>query len=191
LIPLSRPVRWAAAALLLLSAAGCGLTGYLRDPFVDIPEFSQVTEDLYRGGVPKEAGYARLKALGVRTIIDFRGVPEQGRPLPEAAQGFRRVSIPLSVYAWPEDEKALKFLQTVLDPEAHPVFVHCSSGRDRTGAMVAVYRVIVQEWGPKEAYREALAHGFWPYRGEVVLKKYIHQLRDRKVLYDFVRSRSK
>lgn len=175
---------------MLLSVAGCGLTGYLRDPFVDIPAFSEVNENLYRGGVPKPAGYEQLRQLGVRTIIDLRGVPEQGRPLPEAARGFRRVEIPLSVTRWPEDEKALQFLQTALDPEAQPVFVHCSSGRDRTGAMIAVYRVIVEGWGPKEAYREALAHGFWPYRGEVVLKKYIHQLKDRKVLYDFVRSRS-
>jgi len=53
--------------------------------------------------------------------------------------------------------------------------------------MISVYRVIVEHKGPKEAYREAIDHGFWPYRGEVVLKDYIHQLKDRTAFYDFVK----
>lgn len=182
------------AALLVLSLSGCavsGYAGYLKDPFTDIPAFAQVTDRIYRGGYPKPEGYARLKALGVKTIINLSSEEPYAAREKEIAreQGFNLVSIPLSVYAWPEDEKVLKFLETVLSPEAQPVFVHCSNGRDRTGAMIAVYRTIVEGKGPKEAYKEALGHGFWPFRGEVVLKKYIHQLKDRKVLYEFVKSR--
>ncbi len=188
-------VRFLAVGLLFL-LAGCavaGYAGYLKDPFTDIPAFSQVNDRLYRGGYPKPEGYARLKALGVKTIINLSDDTKYAAQEKETAQeqGFDWVSIPLSVYTWPEDEKVLKFLKTVLSPEAQPVFVHCSNGRDRTGAMIAVYRTVVEGKGPKESYKEALAHGFWPFRGEVVLKKYIHQLKDRKVLYEFVQSRSR
>lgn len=172
-----------------LVVSGCGYAGYLRDPFTDIPTLAKVNEHLYRGGYPKPEGYQRLKALGIQTIVNLSDDAEGVARDEAAAQeyGFRLVHIPLSVYTWPEDEKVLVFLETVLSPEAQPVYVHCSRGRDCTGAMIAVYRVIVEGKGPKEAYAEALRYGFWPYRGEVVLKKYIHQLKDRAVLYDCAR----
>lgn len=172
----------------LIIFCGCAYLGYLKDPFVDIPNFSQVNESIYRGGYPKAEGYDELKKIGIKTIVNLSGKnkrSEQERKT-AAEYGFGFVHIPLSIYKWPEDEKVLKFLETILDPDKQPVFVHCTNGRDRTGAMISVYRVILEHKGPKEAYKEALRHGFWPYRGEVVLKKYIHQLKDRKVFYDFV-----
>lgn len=175
--------------LFLIFLSGCAYLGYLKDPFTDIPAFASVTDNIYRGGYPKGAGYGRLKDLGVKTIINLAGNDRRFRREQEAAEkyGFSLVHIPLSVYRRPSDEEALLFLKTVLTRDNLPVFVHCTSGRDRTGAMVAVYRTVVGKKGPKESYKEALRYGFWPYRGETVLKDYIHQLKDRKVLFDFVR----
>lgn len=178
---------------ILTLALGCSYAGYLKDPFTDIPAFAQVNATLYRGAAPKPEGYERLKALGVKTLICLRNKPKWIERERQAAldHGFAFVNIPLSVYTWPDDELVLKYLETILSPEAQPVFVYCSNGRDRTGAMIAVYRVIVEHRGPKEGYREALRYGFWPYRGEVVLKKYIHQLKDRKVFFEFVEQAQK
>ena len=174
--------------MLTVFISGCAYFSYLRDPFSDIPNFSQATATIYRGGYPKLAGYERLKALGIKTIINLSGDNRRSEQEKEIVRkyGFKFIQIPLSIYTWPEDEKVLLFLKTVLDGDSQPVFVHCTNGRDRTGTMIAVYRVIVEKKGPKEAYKEALQHGFWPYRGEVVLKDYIHQLKDRKILYEFV-----
>jgi len=171
-----------------LTVSGCAYLGYLRDPFVDIPNFSRVNDNLYRGGWPTAKGYAKLKNLGIKTIVNLAGPDKRQKSEQQAAAqyGFNIINIPLSVYTWPEDDKVLTFLKTALDPAAQPVFVHCTRGRDLTGTMIAVYRVIVESKGPKEGYKEALRHGFWPYRGEVVLKKYIHQLKDRRIFYDFI-----
>ena len=179
--------------LLTILVNGCAYLSYLKDPFSDIPNFSQATATIYRGGYPKPEGYERLKALGVKTIINLSGDSKYSQREKEIARnyGFKFIQIPLSVYTWPEDEKVLLFLKTVLDRGSQPVFVHGTNGRDCTGAMIAVYRVIVEKKGPKEAYREAVQHGFWPYRGEMVLKDYIHQLKDRKVLYEFVEQKLK
>jgi protein tyrosine/serine phosphatase len=176
--------------LLLFLLSGCAYLNYLRDPFVDIPVFGKVTDTIYRGGYPKRGAYRKLKDLGIKTIVNLSPVKDKRFQYEQeiAAQyGFTVVHIPLSVYTWPEDEKVLLFLKTVLDPDKQPVYVHCTTGRDLTGTMVAVYRTIVEKKGPKEGYKEALRYGFWPYKGDVVLKKYIHQLKDRKVLYDFVK----
>ena len=65
--------------------------------------------------------------------------------------------------AWhPEDEDTIRFLKVMRDPENHPVFVHCAHGADRTGFMVAAYRVVEQGWTVEEAVAEMHNFGFHP-----------------------------
>jgi len=177
------------AVIAACTLQGCAYISYVKEPFQDIPAFDTVTPGFYRGGRPKEKGYDELKRLGVKTIVDLTG-PSKQRDKHDslaAAHGMSVVHAPMSIYTRPTDENVLLFLKTVVDKKNYPVFLHCNQGHDRTGAMVAVYRVIVEGKGPKEGYREAEEHGFWAYRGEVVLKDYIHQLKDRKPFYDFIR----
>ncbi|HEY9869687.1 MAG TPA: protein-tyrosine phosphatase family protein, partial [Candidatus Obscuribacterales bacterium] len=55
-----------------------------------------------------------------------------------------------------------KFLSIVKNPRMQPVYVHCQQGADRTGCMVAIYRIDRQGWGPTQAYREMLSFNFHP-----------------------------
>lgn len=169
--------------LMLLS--GCAYLGYLKDPFEDIPNFHKVDQALYRGGQPKENGYAELKALGIKTIISFREGNKAALKEKEIAQsmGINFYNIPLSVYKKPEDSQAVAFLDIVLTEENQPVFVHCSNGRDRTGTMIAMYKVTARGWTIKNAYKEARSLGFFPYRGEAELKNFIHQLKDKQIYF--------
>lgn len=175
--------------LLLLLISGCAYLGYLRDPFVDIPNFYQVDERLYRGGQPKPEGFQNLKSLGIKTVISLRGEDEKTYNEKETlkALGISFFNLPMSVYTRPKDEQVISFLETVLNKNNQPVFVHCESGRDRTGAIVAMYRVVVSGLTIKQAYKEAKNMGFWPYRGEAELKNFIHQLKDKKIFFEKTR----
>ena len=42
------------------------------------------------------------------------------------------------------------------------VYVHCSHGRDRTGLIVGLYRVLHEGWQAKDAYAEMNTEGFRP-----------------------------
>jgi hypothetical protein len=44
----------------------------------------------------------------------------------------------------PDDEELVRFLKIATDPSRTPVLVHCLHGSDRTGAMCALYRIILQ-----------------------------------------------
>ena len=48
----------------------------------------------------------------------------------------------------------------VSDPKNQPVYVHCLYGSDRTGAMVALYRMALQQWSAKAAIEEMKNGGF-------------------------------
>jgi len=177
----------ALSLLLLFLLPGCAYLGYLKDPFTDIPAFARVNDSLFRGGQPRDTGWEKLSAIGIKTVINLRGdnpgiAHESKRAV---TLGMRFVHIPMSVFDYPSDEQVLQFLEAILTAENQPVFVHCDSGRDRTGAMIAMYRVVVEGWTIKQAYREARQTGFWPYHGrEAHLKAFVHQLKDKQIYFD-------
>ncbi len=172
--------------LILIFISGCAYLGYFRDPFVDIPNFYQVDEKLYRGGQPKPAGFQKLKSLGIKTVISLRRKNEKTYNEENTLKnlGINFYNLPMSVYTRPSDEQILSFLETVLNKNNQPVFLHCESGRDRTGAIVAMYRVVISGLTIKQAYKEAKNMGFWPYRGEAELKNFVHQLKDKKIFFE-------
>ncbi len=126
-----------------------------------IPNFHKVDDHVYRGAQPDEHAFSRLAGMGVKTVIDLRG-PEHSqakeKSLVEAA-GMRYVSIPMSGMHTPSDEQISSALKVLNDAGAGPVFVHCKRGADRTGAVVACYRIEHDHWDSSNALREARGLG--------------------------------
>jgi protein tyrosine/serine phosphatase len=150
-------------ALAVPAAAAADAVGGAGAP---IKRFSQVSAALYRGGQPDAAGYAYLRALGVRTVISLRDGDDE-RPLVEAL-GMRFVHIPITFRPLLRndvpDAALARFLAVVDDPASGPVFVHCRRGADRTGTFVGLYRVARQGWPLDRAYDEARRIGMrWWY----------------------------
>ncbi|HOW42894.1 MAG TPA: tyrosine-protein phosphatase [Candidatus Omnitrophota bacterium] len=173
--------------LMLVCSCGCAYLGYVKDPFVDIPVFTRVDSRIYRGGRLKAKGWEQLSAAGIKSIISLQGAsPKVSREERLALErGMRFYHLPMTVFKQPTQEQAVRFLEIVLDKANQPVFVHCDSGRDRTGAMIAFYRVVVDGWTIKRAYHEARQFGFFPYHGdEAELKMFIHQLKDKQVYFE-------
>jgi protein tyrosine/serine phosphatase len=57
------------------------------------------------------------------------------------------------------DEDVLWFLRIAADPARAPVFLHCQHGADRTGYLVAMYRVVVEGWDRERAIAEMTCDG--------------------------------
>jgi len=133
-----------------------------------ITNFGQVTPALYRGGQPTSEGYRELKQMGIDTVVSFRH--EKGENTLELraveALGMRFVSLPWNAWDDPTDQQVSQFLGLLGANKRSKVYVHCQQGRDRTGTMVAIYRVAVEHWCPASAVAEMKAyhyhHFFFP-----------------------------
>ncbi|MCB9592510.1 MAG: tyrosine-protein phosphatase [Sandaracinaceae bacterium] len=115
---------------------------------------AEVAPGVLRGGTPDEDGVAWLRERGVRTVINLRHFHghEEGERVREA--GMRYEWIPLASTDAPEPSQVERFLSIVEDPASHPVYVHCLHGVDRTGAMIAIYRIRDQGWTSSDALAE-------------------------------------
>lgn len=118
----------------------------------------RVAPGIYRGAQPKSEGYATLKAMGVRTVINLR--TRHGEKKAVEAAGMRYVEIPMSFLKNVDPAAVRKVLSVMTDPANQPVFVHCSRGVDRAGVVTAVYRMDVDGWTEAEAEAELEAFGF-------------------------------
>ena len=143
-------------------------------PLPGVPNFQRVNDLVYRGGQPLDAGFTSLAKLGIRTIVDLREIGEhsqaQEQELAETA-GMRYVSVPMKGMSKPTDEQVLKVLALLNDPAAGPVFVHCHRGSDRTGAVIACYRIGHDHWDTGKALKEARSYGMSWY--QLGLKNYV------------------
>jgi protein tyrosine phosphatase (PTP) superfamily phosphohydrolase (DUF442 family) len=127
-----------------------------------IPRFAEVDSGLARGGRPTEEGIRYLKERGYRTVVSFRHDPTERDRLLRA--GIAYVEIPMKAGLFravpPTPEQVRRFLSIVTDSSNRPVFIHCRRGRDRTGAMAAIYRIEACGWSADEAVEEMEAFGF-------------------------------
>ncbi len=139
----------------------------------------RVTPGLWRSSLPDAQGFAAADALGIRTIVNLR-------PMPDMAPGPERATLEhIPVWTWHvTDGEILDFLRIASDPAKQPVLVHCQHGADRTGVMIAAYRVVVQDWSKEDAIREMQRggygyHAIWTNLPRVIRRLDVAKMRER------------
>ncbi len=118
----------------------------------------RVAPGVLRGAQPGSDGYATLKAMGIKTVIDMRTSESEQKQV-EAA-GMRAIAVPIEMSRKGLKEKVEQVVALMSDPANQPVYVHCRHGQDRTGIVVAAYRIKLQGWSLADAEAEMQAFGF-------------------------------
>lgn len=137
--------------------------------YEELPNFHRVNESLSRGAQPHRGDISRLATLGVRTIINLRGADErsEAEEAEAHAAGLNYFNVPMSGSARPTNAQVERALELINAPENQPVFVHCRRGADRTGTIIAIYRITHDGWTSEQAKAEANRYGMWPWKFEM------------------------
>jgi len=126
-----------------------------------IQNFRQVDSHVYRGAQPTEEGLKYLAKVGVKTVIDLRKTDERSRKEERAvtAAGMKYVGVPMTGLTPPTEAEITRILNILENDDSGTVFVHCKRGADRTGAVIASYRIDHDGWDNARALSEAKAQG--------------------------------
>ena len=130
-----------------------------RKHYTGLPNFGEVTPNLFRGGQPGADGLRALKKMGVLIVVDMRGGHSEHEKRAVEELGMEYVSIPWHC-PLPSDEPFVKFLKVIEQHPGKKVFVHCRLGDDRTGMAIASYRMAEEGWTSEEALQEMELFGF-------------------------------
>lgn len=150
----SRTVKLAVCAGLALL---CARAACLVAAIPGVPHAARVNSNIYRGGQPNKRGFRNLAKAGINTILDLRASPNRASKERDEVQsdGMRYIQIPLHDDKPPGPADVRKALSVLNDRSRWPVFVHCDGGRDRTGMIIACYRISHDGWSQARALGEA------------------------------------
>lgn len=127
-----------------------------KQDFSNIKNFLRINDKICTGGQPTLDDLARLKADGIKAVINLRQASESN--VEEEAAKAKELSlfyfhIPVNGDA-PKKESADEFLKVMADAANRPVFIHCASA-NRVGAFWMIYRVLKDGWKLEDAEEEA------------------------------------
>jgi len=138
-----------------------------------IKSFCVVTPSvLWRGARPDKNGATWLIQQGVRTIVNLELILDDKRAFDQATVedannykvGYFRIHDwePLRILAPSVVDDHVAHFLAILSQQPKPVYVHCRYGENRTGVMVAAYRMLIEGVSDEEAIEEMRRdQGLW------------------------------
>ncbi len=122
-----------------------------------LPNLHRVTENLYRSAQPTAEGMLNAEKLGIRTVLSLRAFHGDSRIAKGTDLAYRRIPI----NTWSIDEGEIQeALAAITSGNGGPFLVHCQHGADRTGLLIASYRIVIQGWSKQEALDELQNGGY-------------------------------
>lgn len=118
--------------------------------------FSKVDHKLYRSQQPGRSDFRRLATDGIREVLSLRWYHNHSSQAKAAGLKLHRIAAKASKITIAQIVDALR----VIRDAQGPILVHCWHGSDRTGAVIAMYRIVFQGVSKEEAIREMTEGGF-------------------------------
>jgi protein tyrosine/serine phosphatase len=119
---------------------------------------NQVAPNLFRSAQPTAEGFKALEAkFHVVTDLNLR---ESATDV-DLLKGTKISGQQVPMTTFVTQEGVLNALKIILAAQKKgPVLVHCLRGADRTGTVIAMYRIVVQNWTKAQALDEMERGGF-------------------------------
>ena len=135
-----------------------------------VPNFYQVTPQLYRASQPDAQGFHGLEAMGITRVLSLRQTLDDKTLA--VGTGLVLTRVPMKTRHVGEQNgakvvQAMRALRQGLNEG--PVLVHCRHGADRTGLIVALWRILYEGWSRQAAIDELIegGYGFHPIWGNI------------------------
>ncbi|MCK9567734.1 tyrosine-protein phosphatase [Candidatus Pacearchaeota archaeon] len=139
-------------------------------------KFSQVTNNLYRGGCPSAMDLVKLKSMGIKKIVSLDD--ECGNSIVPVCE-----ELGLKHIIWGigdgKDPKVAALKKRIIPTLTHggPTYIHCFHGKDRTGMAVAMYRIYTG-WPIGKALDEAAKFGMGTHLQPIVTRSYYDAVKE-------------
>jgi protein tyrosine/serine phosphatase len=124
--------------------------------------FEEFAPGAYRSNHPNHKRFTAYAAMGIKSVLNLRGVAKQPHYLFEVEScdqlGLTLVTSQMAARRAPSGKELTDLIHS-FEAIEKPVLVHCKSGADRTGLAAVIYLMVV-EGKPLEEVRNQLSFRF-------------------------------
>ena len=125
--------------------------------------FYQISADVFRSEQPDVNLVPQLKQNRIDVVINLRSRDLDSTQLKD--QNLKLIHIPINTWSI-NREDLLQVMFEIQQAKAfeQKILIHCYHGSDRTGASIAMYRIIFENWSTQDALDEMKygGYGFHP-----------------------------
>jgi len=122
----------------------------------NLENFYKVDNKIYRSAQPDKEEFKKLYKDGIRYTLNLRQFHSDDDKLSDIPIKHYHIPINTSKMTYKQLVKAVSYLKYTDDK----TLVHCLHGSDRTGTVIAGYRIAVQGWSKEKAIDEFKNGGF-------------------------------
>jgi protein tyrosine/serine phosphatase len=124
---------------------------------LSIKNFHSVDGQVYRSAQPSAKGFKQAEKAGLKTVLSLRKMKFDQRRIKKQSN--------LHILHFPLETKTIAYqdlltAMVLIDEAQKPLLVHCRRGIDRTGIVVATYRMLKHSWTKEKAIEEFLSPEF-------------------------------
>jgi protein tyrosine/serine phosphatase len=116
----------------------------------------KVDEGVYRSEQPDKEQFQALERYGIKEILNLRYWHSDSRPAKET--GLRLHRIKMNAHD-ANDFDVVSALRIIKNRKG-PILIHCHHGSDRTGLIVAMYKITFRNVSKEDAINEMINGGF-------------------------------
>lgn len=122
----------------------------------ELENFYQIDTRLYRSEQPDDDAFEQVEKLGMKEVLNLRSLHTDD----DEAEETKLTLHHLRMKAGKVTENDLFQALRIIRDAKGPLLIHCWHGSDRTGAVVAAYRMVFQGWSAEKALDEMRYGGY-------------------------------
>jgi protein tyrosine/serine phosphatase len=116
----------------------------------------KIDDGVYRSEQPTAADFRALQKFGIEEVINLRYWHSDDDEAAGTTLQLHRIKMRAGTLRLEQLVEALR----IIKGRQGPILFHCHHGSDRTGALCALYRIVVQGVSKEAAIREMTEGGF-------------------------------
>lgn len=122
----------------------------------ELKNWHKIDDHLYRSAQPDSDDMKMLEKFGITEVLTLRDFHDDKDEVKKTTLKAHRIEMSAGSVTTDQVVEALKIIRAAKGP----VLVHCWHGSDRTGTVVAFYRILEQGWKREDALDEMQNGGF-------------------------------
>ncbi|NDW08889.1 dual specificity protein phosphatase family protein [Dysgonomonas sp. 520] len=144
---------------------------------ISLKNMYKVDKGVYRSAQPSEKNFLELKNFGIKEVLNLRSYHSDRDENEKAKLILHRVKMDAHDIDTDEVIAALRIIKN----RKGSILIHCKHGSDRTGLIVAMYRIVFQNWSKKKAIDEMKNGGYGHHSIFRNIPSYINKINVSKI----------